>query len=112
MHEFSLVDQIIASFLKTPVAQRLPTVRRMLVRYGPGLTEDSIRQAFQVQSAGTPLAGAQFDFEAIPVSIVCKCGAKVSPPEHEHDVPFAVCEDCAAVYPVPHFNVLEIVDAE
>lgn len=124
MHEYGIVDQLIGEFLKTPAARRLPAVRLLRLRYGPGLTAASVRQAFSVQSAGTPLAEARLELEPKPLVIACACGAKLSPypPErdhdhdhdddHDHGLPYLDCARCGAVHAIPHFNTLELIHAE
>lgn len=132
MHEYGLVDQLIEEFLRTPLARALPTVRAARLRYGPGLTEASVRQAFLVQSKGTKLAGARVEISRIPVEVACACGAKASPfaeehdhphgpghdhdhdhdHDHEHGLPYLVCASCGAVNPIPSFNALEVTHAE
>ena len=116
MHEYGLVDQLIEEFLKTPLARALTRARAVRLRYGPGLTEASVRQAFLVQSKGTKLAGAKVEISRIPAEIVCACGAKSSPFEHEHDhdhgTPYRLCDACGSVNAIPHFNALELTHAE
>ena len=122
MHEYGIVDQLIGEFLKTPQARRLNSVRLVRLRYGPGLTAASLRQAFLVQSAGTPLSAAWVELEPKPVVIACPCGASLSPypkaPEahdrhhghhhdhhhdydhdldHDHGLPYLSCDNCGAV---------------
>jgi len=128
MHEYGIVDQLIGEFLKTPTARRLRTVRLVRLRYGPGLTAASVRQAFQVQSSGTPLAGAKLELEPKPLVVACPCGAKLSPypqehghehdhhgdhdHDHDHGLPYLSCDHCGEVHAIPHFNTLELTHAE
>lgn len=125
MHEYGIVDQLIDAFLKTPKARSLPAVRLVRLRYGPGLTAASVRQAFLVQSAGTPLSAARLELEPKPVVVACPCGARLSPysdeheahghdhdHDHDHGLPYLSCEACGAVHPIPHFNTLELTHAE
>lgn len=126
MHEYGIVDQLIGEFLKTPTARKLRTVRLVRLRYGPGLTAASVRQAFQVQSAGTPLAGAKLELEPKPLIIACPCGTKLSPypqehdhghdhdgdHDHDHGLPYLDCGNCGTVHAIPHFNTLELTHAE
>lgn len=121
MHEFGLVDQLIAAFLAKARAAFPSGVRRLRVRYGPGLDEESVRQAFRAESAGTPLAGAELALEAIPAEVVCSCGTRVTPfprehshadgETHDHGLPYMDCGRCGTVHAIPSFDVLEIVDA-
>lgn len=128
MHEYGIVDHLIGEFLKTPTARGLPKVSLVRLRYGPGLTAASVRQAFQVQSAGTPLAGARLELEPKPVTIACSCGAELSPypqehghdhdhdgdhdHDHDHGLPYLDCSRCGQVHAIPHFNTLELTHAE
>lgn len=127
MHEYGLVDQLLEEFGKTPLGRSRPRFAAVRLRYGPGLTEASVRQAFLVQSKGTPLAGAKVEITRIPAVIVCACGAKESAfehdhdpahehgPDHEHDhdhgTPYRECAACGAVNAIPSFNALEVLDA-
>ena len=112
MHEFGMVDefihQLVATWKDKP-GGRAPVIR---ILYGPGLVEDSLRQAFEVHTLGTPLEKARFEFHKKVVSVPCACGTLVREGVEAADVPYAICPDCQHVIAIPGFNVLELVDVD
>ena len=123
MHEFGIMDEVIAKLLQDQGDGPPQPGRVVRLRYGPGLTAASLRQAFIVQAASTPLAGARLELEPRKIEIQCPCGALLNPyhdpeshhdsgAEHDHGMPYLLCESCQAVHPIPHFNSVELVYAE
>jgi Zn finger protein HypA/HybF involved in hydrogenase expression len=112
MHEFGMVDdfihQLVATW-KNRTSDRAPVIR---ILYGPGLMEDSLRQAFEVHTLGTPLEKARFEFRKKVISVPCECGALVREGAETADVPYAICPECQHVIVIPGFNVLELLDVD
>ena len=112
MHEFGMVDEFIHLLVakwKNVEVKSAPVIR---VLYGPGLVEDSLRQAFEVHTAGTSLEGARFEFRKKLVSVPCQCGTLVREGTEDADIPYAVCPDCQHVIAIPGFNALELIDGD
>ena len=111
MHEFGMVDESIAGLVARWNSLRGRPEQAIRVRYGPGLNEDSLRQAFQVHTAGTCLEGAQFVFIKKAIPLTCVCGTHLEVGEGTPDSPYAICPECLSVRTIPGFNLLEILDA-
>jgi Zn finger protein HypA/HybF involved in hydrogenase expression len=112
MHEFGMVDEFIHQLVSRWTKGKEKPAKVIRVHYGPGLVEASLKQAFEVHTVGTPLEKTSFEFHKKPNSIACQCGALVQEDEEAADVPYAVCQDCQHVMPIPGFNVLELIDAD
>jgi len=131
MHEFGIVDQMIQELAAQWEGRRPPALESILLRYGPGLSEESLRQALQVHAGGTVLEGVRLQFEKKLVQFSCLCGAVMKPDhvpngnghsqddhdnhhpahedgDHDHGMPYCVCAECGRVCPIPGFNALEI----
>jgi len=111
MHEFGMVDEFIEQLLAHATKKPAKAARVIRVRYGPGLVEESLRQAFEVHTVGTALEGAKFEFMKKMITLPCECGALVREGTEKADFPYAVCQECQHVIPIPGFNVLELSDA-
>lgn len=124
MHEFGIVEDLIVAYLGGPAGRGLEAPLSLVrLRYGPGLTADSVEQAFKVHSEGTPLAAARLELEPLRVSIRCPCGLTLAPDkvhagvhesgeDHDHGLPYLSCPGCGAVHGIPRFNSIELVHAE
>jgi Zn finger protein HypA/HybF involved in hydrogenase expression len=112
MHEFGMVDEFIHQLVARWMNTKKKPRKVIRVLYGPGLAEESLRQAFEVHTVGTPLEKTVFEFHKKPVSVPCQCGALVREGTEEADIPYAICQDCQHVIPIPGFNVLELIDAD
>jgi Zn finger protein HypA/HybF involved in hydrogenase expression len=117
MHEYALVDELLERVARLPLGADGAPVWRVLIRYGPGLTPDAVRQAFLSQAAGTRFAHAHVDLERLESFVDCPCGLRLFPAElhdhgggfHDHAEPYLVCSSCGKVQDVPHLNTLELV---
>ena len=110
MHEYSLMEQVIAHILAElnkmddpPGGSSLEVVLQMgaLAVH----SEAATRQAYEVLVQGTPLAQSRLNLTIAPVTLTCvSCGYQGSLPEgavDPHDQsPLAECPRCGAVTPV------------
>jgi len=112
MHEFGMVDEFIHQLVSRWTSGKEKPAKVMRVLYGPGLAEESLRQAFEVHTVGTPLEKTSFEFRKKSVSVPCQCGTLVREGTEEADFPYVICPDCQHVIPIPGFNVLELMDAD
>ena len=110
MHEFSLMQEVVAAILKE--LEKSPEGPP-----GPGLevelhlgalemhSQAAARQAYEVLAQGTALAGSRLTLVVEPVTLSCpQCGFTGPLPEGQvdpHEVsPLAECPLCGAVSPV------------
>lgn len=111
MHEFGIVHQLVSKFCKQDSCPE--KIGRVKLRFGPGLDRSCLAQAFQIETIGTPLAGARLELEPLKNEIACKCGKMLSVAhehegkEHDHGLPYLECS-CGAVVPIPQFDTLEL----
>jgi Zn finger protein HypA/HybF involved in hydrogenase expression len=110
MPELGIVEKLIPGVVKQLKRRANLPVGVLRLRYGPGLTEKAIRQAFQIKSAGTPPEGARLEFEQKIVMITCDCGDAFTPHFQDSPMPYAICQECHKVHPIPGFHHLEAVD--
>lgn len=111
MHEFGMVDEFIDKLLEAFASPEQKPGEVIRVGFGPGLLEDSLRQAFQVHTKGTLLSNVHFEFIRKNTVIPCSCGAVLNDKTGDADLPYVVCEECQHVSAIPDFNVLEFIDA-
>ncbi len=80
MHEYSLMEDVVASLQKSLEREgisRPGAVKEIVLRIGALdiHSEASFKQAFDVLTKDTPLAGAQLQLEIVPAQYTCrKCG--------------------------------------
>lgn len=107
MHEYSLMEQVIAHILAELKKVDSPPDGRSLevvLRVGALAvhSEAATRQAYEVLVKGTPLEHSRLDLTVEPVTLTCgKCGFQGPLPEgavDPHDLsPLAECPRCGAV---------------
>jgi hydrogenase nickel incorporation protein HypA/HybF len=105
MHEYALMQEIIASILARIPQEASPgKVAEVILNVG-GFevhSETAARQAFQVLAKGTPLEGSRLTLTIVPPICDCSaCGfAAPLPIEHHHahdPLPMAECPRCGAL---------------
>ena len=121
MHEYSLMENVIATILvelKTS-GEEVQAGRPLTVTLKVGAlemhSEAASRQAFEVLSKGTALEGALLNLIILPVSLACsQCGFQGPLPMgavDPHDVlPLAECPQCGAITPVQGGRGVESIE--
>jgi hydrogenase nickel incorporation protein HypA/HybF len=93
MHEYSLVQALLARVEREARARGASAVHRLSVRIGDlaGVERELFRSAYEMCREGTLCAGAELLIDAVPVSWVCgRCRRAVAPGE------VLTCPDCHA----------------
>lgn len=109
MHEVSLVAELVDECVRRADAAGTP-VTAVRVRYATTVPEDGLRQAFEMLTRDTPLAGATL--EAQPFDRVLDCpGCDFHGPLGHDDLlgPMAVCPRCDAVTQLPGTAEIELL---
>lgn len=73
MHEVSLVADLLAACEQRAAGEPIRLVR---VRHSSAIPEAALRQAFEMLSSASDLAGARLETESMPVQLGCACGFK------------------------------------
>ena len=106
MHEVSLVAELLEACER--LADGAP-VRRVRVRHASSLPPDTVRQAFELLTMGTPLAAAMLELSSFDVEVRCPCGF-VGLRGHDDDLePFLLCPSCDGLVSRPRTPELELV---
>ena len=106
MHEVSLVAELVEACER--LADGAP-VRRVRVRHASSLPPDTVRQAFELLTAGSTLCGAELELSSFDVEVRCACGLVV-PIGHDDDLaPFVICPSCDGLVSRPRTPELELV---
>lgn len=120
MHEYSLMEQVIAHILAELKKQESPppdSSLEVVLKVGALAvhSEAATRQAYVVLVKGTPLENSQLRLTIEPVTLVCgKCGYKGALPEgavdpHDHS-PLVECPQCGTVNPVQGGQGVESIE--
>jgi Zn finger protein HypA/HybF involved in hydrogenase expression len=120
LHEYSLMEQVVATILielKKPEAPPAGTALEVVLKVGAMAvhSEGATRQAYEVLVKDTPLANSRLNLTIEPVTLRCgKCGFQGSLPEgmvDPHDpAPLAECPRCGAVTPVQGGRGVESIE--
>lgn len=103
MHEYSVVDELIAQLVPALAAHQ-GVVKRVFLRKGELriLSDRALVNAFEVLARGTRLEGAALEIEAVAVSVVCPtCGyrgvaGRLTDAANHYAVPVLACPACSA----------------
>ena len=105
MHEISLIENLLESVLPEVETQRSlgHNVQGLAVTIGAMElhSAEAFRQAFTVQSRGTPLAGARLELTVVPPEVNCpSCGFRGLFPDDQIDPhnpdPIMACPECGS----------------
>jgi Zn finger protein HypA/HybF involved in hydrogenase expression len=109
LHEYSLMEQVIAHILAELAKEEAPPEGSLTVALTVGAlavhSAAATRQAYEVLVKGTPLENSQLRLTIEPVTLTChQCGLSEALPEDAvdpHDQsPLVECPRCGAVIPV------------
>jgi Zn finger protein HypA/HybF involved in hydrogenase expression len=120
LHEYSLMEQVIAHILAELKKQAGPpagAALEVVLKVGALAvhSEAATRQAYVVLVKGTPLENSRLRLTIEPVTLACvKCGYKGALPEgavDPHDQsPLVECPQCGAVNPVQGSRGVESIE--
>ena len=73
MHELGIMESALALVQRHAAEQKARRVSRVVLRIGAlaGVENEALRFAFDVVSRGTPVEGAEFVIEAVPIAVFC-----------------------------------------
>jgi Zn finger protein HypA/HybF involved in hydrogenase expression len=108
VHEVSLVADLIAECERRSAGRAIQHVR---VRHATSIPEPALRQAFEMLTAGSTLAGATLEAEAFAVDLRCACGF-VGALDHDDLISgsVAVCPECGEVTTIHRTAELELIE--
>ncbi|MDP9467558.1 MAG: hydrogenase maturation nickel metallochaperone HypA [Chloroflexota bacterium] len=110
MHEVSLVADLIAECERRGAGQ---TIRYVRVRHATTIAEPALRQAFEMLTEGSILAGATLEAETFPVALQCPCGfAGALGHDDLISGSVAVCPACGEVTTLHRTAELELLEVQ
>jgi Zn finger protein HypA/HybF involved in hydrogenase expression len=109
VHEVGLVAELVDVCLARAGSQ---PVARVVVRHASTTSEEAIRQAFEMLTAGGPLGDTELVTTPVAVTLRCECGFE-GPlgPDHEAGG-HLVCPDCGSLHRAPRTAELELLAIE
>jgi Zn finger protein HypA/HybF involved in hydrogenase expression len=108
MHEVSLVAQLVDVCAERAAGRLVELVR---VRHASTIPETVLRQAFTMLVAGSNMADATLEAEAIDLRMRCACGFDGSLGHDDViDAIAAVCPSCGDVSPRPRTAEIELLE--
>ena len=102
MHETVIAQQITRAVLAEMESRGATACRTIDIELGQleGLDRNDLQAAFDLEADKTPLAGAVLQVSLVPATAVCPSCKTAKPFEmptgHGHEMPKALCPDCAA----------------
>ena len=110
MHEFGIVKALTATVLTRAEAAGAERVVAVRVRRGGLMSEEAVRQAFQLLAAGTRLEGAALAIETAERSIRCPCGREARPTSDDLMGHLFLCPACGRAQDAGGTQGLELVE--
>jgi Zn finger protein HypA/HybF involved in hydrogenase expression len=108
MHEVSLVEELVDECARQAAGRGVSLVR---VRHATTITEESLRQAFEMLTQQGLLAGARLEAEPFAVLLECACGFGGAL-GHDDVISgsIVVCPDCGEVSTRARTAELELLE--
>jgi Zn finger protein HypA/HybF involved in hydrogenase expression len=103
---------MVAQLLEAAVSSaRGAPVTMLRIRHASTVPEDVLRQAFEMLTAGGPLAGASLETEQFEIHLACPCGFEGSLEHDDVITPgLAVCPTCRSLRAFPPRPPLELLE--
>lgn len=109
MHEFGVVENLVRSLERQLAEAGVERVAVVRFRRGSAFSDDALRQAFEMLSPGTPLAGAVLQVETVNLEFACKCGHQQVITSDDLVGHMFICPGCGAVREVDESHDLELL---
>jgi Zn finger protein HypA/HybF involved in hydrogenase expression len=95
MHEYSLVESLIAQLARELRAKDVSSVRSIRLRLGSTMAEEPIRQAFTMLSPGTPFQNTVLHIDPFDITHTCPSCSRVDVIHHDDLLGHVfICPDC------------------
>ena len=108
MHEYAIVDSVVRGLLRRLKEEGDPAVLSVQFRRGSAFSEEALRQAFGMLSAGTPLENAALEIETVNLDFQCRCGHRQVITTDDLEGHMFVCPACGFVMEVDEAHDLEL----
>jgi hydrogenase nickel incorporation protein HypA/HybF len=109
LHEYGVVESLVRVVLHQ-LEGHVERVEAVRFRRGSAFSEDALRQAFEVLSAGTILEGAEVYIETVNLDFHCRCGHEQVITSDDLIGHMFVCPTCGAVKEIDEAHDLELID--
>lgn len=109
MHEFAIVQEIVAQLLAALETRSMAEVHKVHLRRGVHLQDDMVRQAYTLAVQGTPFEKAALVLEAAQVRVCCTCGYSKLLADEDLISHVYVCPACGVPQEIEGIDRLEVV---
>lgn len=111
MHEFGIVEGIVNDVLPQLGLHGVKHISQIHFRRGSAFNEDSLRQAYQATTVGTPLEGAELIIDTVNLDYICdECGYEQVITSDDLEGHMFICPLCGHVHEVDEAHDLELVE--
>jgi hydrogenase nickel incorporation protein HypA/HybF len=110
MHEFGVTETIIKQLLKQLDRDKITKVVKVTFRRSSAFSEEVLRQAYEVLSVNTPLAGAELIIDISVLHVTCDCGYSSEVNSEDLFGHAFICPKCGAVREIAEAHDLELVE--
>lgn len=110
MHEYSIVESIVASMLEALREQNASVVVAVRFRRGSAFSEDAFLQAYRSLTAGTPLQDAPVEIETVNLDFECACGHRQVITSDDLVGHMFACPHCGTTREIDEAHDLELVE--
>src|SRR5687767_6254864 len=110
MHEFGVTEAIVKRLLRQLERDQVTKVVRITFRRSSAFSEEVLRQAFDVLSVDTPLAGAELAVDISVLRVDCVCGLSYDVYSENLVGHMFICPNCSAIREIAEAHDLELVE--
>ncbi len=111
MHEYSLIESLIAQLTRELRAKNVQSVRSLRLRLGSTVAEEPIRQAFTMLSPGTPFQNSDLHVDPFDITHTCPICSRVDVIHHDDLLGHVfICPDCRTAMEIDEAHDIRVAE--
>ena len=111
MHEYSLIESMIAKLARDLRAKNVNSVRSIRLRLGSTVAEEPVRQAFTMLSPGTPFQNSVLHIDPFDITHTCPICSRVDVIHHDDLLGHVfICPDCRTAMDIDEAHDIQVAE--
>ncbi len=111
MHEYSLMESLLAQLSRDLSAKDVHAVRSLRLQLGSTMSEEPIRQAFVMLAPGTPFQDSVLHVEPFDITHTCPICSRVDVIHHDDLLGHVfICPDCRTAMEIDEAHDVRVAE--